>query len=50
MFLFDSPMDAAANPFQKKEGASLCSQACTFKKCCKKYKKKGRYCSDCPKA
>ncbi len=24
-------------------------QECVFKKCCKKYKKKGRHCKKCPK-
>ncbi len=24
-------------------------EACVFKKCCKKYKKKGRHCKKCPK-
>ena len=25
------------------------SEECVFKKCCKKYKKKGRHCKNCPK-
>lgn len=24
-------------------------ESCVFKKCCKKYKKKGRHCKKCPK-
>jgi len=24
-------------------------QSCDFKKCCKKYKKKGKHCKKCPK-
>lgn len=27
----------------------LSQQECVFKKCCKKYKKKGRHCKKCPK-
>lgn len=35
------------NPF---EGKSLMEgEECVFKKCCKKYKKKGRHCKKCPK-
>ncbi len=26
----------------------ICSHECLFKKCCKKYKKKGKYCRNCP--
>jgi hypothetical protein len=25
------------------------TQECVFKKCCKKYKKKGQHCKKCPK-
>ncbi|MFY0607116.1 MAG: hypothetical protein JXR10_10390 [Cyclobacteriaceae bacterium] len=25
------------------------AEECVFKKCCKKYKKKGRHCKKCPK-
>ncbi len=27
----------------------VCTDECCFKKCCKKYKKKGRHCKKCPK-
>lgn len=27
----------------------ICQEECLFKKCCKKYKKKGKYCRSCPK-
>lgn len=33
--------------FDKKDLAG--SEECVFKKCCKKYKKKGRHCKKCPK-
>tara|TARA_Y100001949_G_C15941710_1_gene310501 strand:+ start:236 stop:391 length:156 start_codon:yes stop_codon:yes gene_type:complete len=35
------------NPFDK--GSMMESTECVFKKCCKKYKKKGRHCKKCPK-
>ncbi len=29
--------------------ALVCAPDCELKKCCKKYKKKGRYCKKCPR-
>ena len=34
------------NPFERD---IISSEECVFKKCCKKYKKKGRHCKKCPK-
>jgi hypothetical protein len=34
-------------PFDKQD---FMHEECVFKKCCKKYKKKGRYCKKCPKS
>lgn len=31
------------------KGGLVCLDECLFKKCCKKYKKKGKYCRKCPK-
>lgn len=36
------------SPFDKKDLAGS-GEECVFKKCCKKYKKKGRHCKKCPK-
>lgn len=35
------------NPFEK--GSISDGMECVFKKCCKKYKKKGEHCKKCPK-
>ncbi|WP_221409475.1 hypothetical protein [Marinoscillum furvescens] len=36
--------------FHPLDGKSAMEQGeCVFKKCCKKYKKKGRHCKKCPK-
>ncbi|MCR9252629.1 MAG: hypothetical protein NXI20_19570 [bacterium] len=34
------------SPFDR---SMISSEECVFKKCCKKYKKKGRHCKKCPK-
>lgn len=34
-------------PFSKDGPVSF--DVCVFKKCCKKYKRKGRHCKNCPK-
>lgn len=31
------------------ERTLMTQEECVFKKCCKKYKKKGRHCKKCPK-
>ncbi|MGB3851187.1 MAG: hypothetical protein WA958_14555 [Tunicatimonas sp.] len=31
------------------KGSLMFGNECQFKKCCKKYKKKGKYCRNCPK-
>ena len=38
----------ASSDLADKEGF-IAYDECVFKKCCKKYKKKGRYCKKCPK-
>ncbi len=34
------------NPFDRE---LMASSECVFKKCCKKYKKKGKHCKKCPR-
>lgn len=41
------PDQQAFSPYDK---GHFSDDECVFKKCCKKYKKKGRYCKKCPKA
>ncbi|MRS64312.1 hypothetical protein GJJ30_23645 [Larkinella terrae] len=40
-FLTESPKEFDRNPF----GGDV---ECVFKKCCKKWKKKGKHCKNCP--
>lgn len=35
--------------FHPLDGKAPMDMECVFKKCCKKYKKKGRHCKKCPK-
>lgn len=37
------------SPLEKLGRYIPADDACAFKKCCKKYKKKGRHCKKCPK-
>ncbi len=39
--------EESKSPFHR-EGM-ICRDECLFKKCCKKYKRKGRHCRKCPK-
>jgi hypothetical protein len=49
-------LDWIENAMQQEAGMSKIllqtpfdNECCVLKKCCKKYKKKGRYCKSCPK-
>ena len=37
------------NSFPWEDRTPMTQHECVFKKCCKKYKKKGRHCKKCPK-
>ena len=44
---YDTPEEDIKSPFHR-EGM-ICREECLFKKCCKKYKRKGKHCRKCPK-
>jgi hypothetical protein len=46
-FLFGTPETEDTSFFEKRD--IMISGECVFKKCCKKYKKKGTHCKKCPK-
>ena len=39
--------EETTSPFHK--DGFICLDECLFKKCCKKYKRKGKHCRKCPK-
>jgi len=45
--LIEDNIGCGFDPFEKRSITE--SEECVFKKCCKKYKKKGRHCKKCPK-